>query len=337
MAIKIKKTDKMKNRTSLFCTLRAWHALLWLAVLTVSCPAVAKKVIFMPQFSAQAQFAGYYAALEQGYYKEAGLDVVIKHPAKSCPVMEYVREGECDFFTAEAITAVLNSGVLCPELVNILQTIQHNSLVLLAKDENIKSLQELKGKRIGAWKAGFCELPFMIDYIESSNVEWVYYVNAVNIYVSGVVDAILLKSYNEKIQMDMSGAKYGSTVYFRDRGYDMPEDGLYTTAEYYKQNPKICQAFAEASRRGWEWVRKNRAKALDIVMKHVKANNVTTSRYLQKFMLEEILRLQEDEEGKAPSYMLKKENYEWVSNLLYRYGYIEKQTPYNDFVKIKKK
>ena len=148
MAIKIKKTDKMKNRTSLFCTLRAWHALLWLALLTVSCPSVAKKVIFMPQFSAQAQFAGYYAALEQGYYKEAGLDVVIKHPAKSCPVMEYVREGECDFFTAEAITAVLNSGVLCPELVNILQTIQHNSLVLLAKDENIKSLQELKGKRL---------------------------------------------------------------------------------------------------------------------------------------------------------------------------------------------
>lgn len=52
--------------------------------------------VFMPQWTAQAQFAGYYVALEKGFYAEEGLDVRIEHPSETLPVYERLRNGTCD-------------------------------------------------------------------------------------------------------------------------------------------------------------------------------------------------------------------------------------------------
>lgn len=60
----------MKNLLSLLCLL-----------CISSFSGYAQKITFSPQWSAQSQFAGYYAALEKGFYDEAGLDVSIVHPS----------------------------------------------------------------------------------------------------------------------------------------------------------------------------------------------------------------------------------------------------------------
>ena len=44
-----------------------------------------EKLVFTPQWTAQAQFVGYYVAMSKGFYREAGLDVTIKHPSVSKP------------------------------------------------------------------------------------------------------------------------------------------------------------------------------------------------------------------------------------------------------------
>jgi NitT/TauT family transport system substrate-binding protein len=306
----------MKNLLSLLC-------LLCISAFS----GYAQKITFSPQWSAQSQFAGYYAALEKGFYDEAGLDVSIVHPSNSYSSINMLKDGTTDFITCELIQAMMASdkGI---RLVNLLQTTQHTTLVLISHEKNISKMSDLAGRRIGTWKVGFSEIPYIIDKEHKLGVEWVKFINPLNIYISRAIDATLGKSYNEGILFSMSGITPGSILRFSEMGYDYPEDGLYVSEAFFKKNPDVCRKFAEASRKGWEWVRNNRKEAVDIVMKYVKEANVSTNIYVQKWMLEEVLEMQEDEKGEAPSYQLNANAFYWLNDVLLKHGYISKPVEY---------
>ena len=306
----------MKNLLSLLCLLCIFFS-----------SGYAQKITFSPQWSAQSQFAGYYAALENGYYAEAGLDVSIVHPSNSYTSVNMLKDGTTDFITCELIQAMMamDKGI---RLVNLLQTTQHTTLVLISHKKDISMLSDLAGCRIGKWKVGFSEIPTIIDKEHNLGIEWVKFINPLNIYISGAIDATLGKSYNERILFSMSGITPGSLLRFSEMGYDYPEDGLYVSEEFYKKNPEQCRKFAEASRKGWEWVRNNRKEAVDIVMKYVKEANVSTNIYVQKWMLEEVLEMQEDVKGEAPSFELNETAFYWLNDVLLKHGYISKPVEY---------
>lgn len=306
----------MKNLLSLLCLL-----------CISSFSGYAQKITFSPQWSAQSQFAGYYAALEKGFYDEAGLDVSIVHPSNSYSSINMLKDGTADFITCELIQAMMASdkGI---RLVNLLQTTQHTTLVLISHEKNISKMSDLAGRKIGTWKVGFSEIPYIIDKEHKLGVEWVKFINPLNIYISRAIDATLGKSYNEGILFSMSGITPGSILRFSEMGYDYPEDGLYVSEAFFKKNPDVCRKFAEASRKGWEWVRNNRKEAVDIVMKYVKEANVSTNIYVQKWMLEEVLEMQEDEKGEAPSYQLNANAFYWLNDVLLKHGYISKPVEY---------
>ena len=300
-----------------------------LSVLLV--PSHAQQITFTPQWMPQSQFAGYYAALENGYYAEAGLDVTIKHPSASYSSMNMLKDGTADIITAELIRAMIATDKEV-RLVNILQTTQHSTLVLLSRIEGVSQMADLAGRRVGTWRAGFSEIPHMIDDEQQLGIEWVQFTNPLNLYISGAIDAALAKSYNEQVLFSMSGITPESVLRFADMGYDFPEDGLYVTEAFYKKHPEQCRLFAEASRKGWEWVRNHREEALAIVMKHVKAEQVPTNIYIQKWMLEAVLAEQEEVKGEAPSYTLNKEDVDQLNALLLKHGYIGKPIVYNRFI-----
>lgn len=306
----------MKNLLSLLCLL-----------CISSFSGYAQKITFSPQWSAQSQFAGYYASLEKGFYDEVGLDVSIVHPSNSYSSINMLKDGTTDFITCELIQAMMASdkGI---RLVNLLQTTQHTTLVLISHEKNISKMSDLAGRRIGTWKVGFSEIPYIIDKEHKLGVEWVKFINPLNIYISRAIDATLGKSYNEGILFSMSGITLGSILRFSEMGYDYPEDGLYVSEAFFKKNPDVCRKFAEASRKGWEWVRNNRKEAVDIVMKYVKEANVSTNIYVQKWMLEEVLEMQEDEKGEAPSYQLNANAFYWLNDVLLKHGYISKPVEY---------
>lgn len=293
--------------------------------------AHAQQIVFTPQWTPQSQFAGYYAAMENGYYEEEGLDVKIVHPTKSNGAVNMLSQGKCNIITSELIQAMISqeSGI---QLVNILQTTQHSTLVLLAHNEGINRMEDLKRHRIGTWKLGFSEIPHMIDKELNLEIEWISFINSINLFITGAIDATLAKSYNEQIFFSMSGVTPGSVLKFSEMGYDYPEDGLYVTEEFYNKYSEQCKAFARASRKGWEWARSNRDEALEIVMKYVKESNVTTNRYHQKWMLDTILEAQIDELGSTPSYILHREDFNKINSDLIKYGYITKSVDYDRFI-----
>ena len=290
----------------------------------------AQKITFTPQWTPQSQFAGYYAALENGYYAEAGLDVSIVHPTNSYNSMNMLKDGTADIITSELIQAMVATDKEI-RLVNLLQTTQHSTLVLISHLKDVRQMSDLTGRRIGTWKVGFSEIPHMIDKEQHLGIEWVQFINPLNLYISGAIDATLGKSYNEEVLFSMSGVTPGSVLRFSELGFDYPEDGLYVTEAFFKKHPQQCRQFAEASRKGWEWVRNNRKEALEIVMKHVKEANVPTNRYNQKWMLETILEAQEDVKGEMPSYQLGTDAFHRLNETLLKYGYISKPVVYKRF------
>ena len=291
----------------------------------------AQQITFTPQWMPQSQFAGYYAALENGYYAEAGLDISILHPTASYGSVNMLNDGTSDIITCELIQAMMNSDDKV-KLVNLLQTTQHSTLVLVSRIKDVDELSDLAGCRIGTWKVGFSEIPHMIDEEQHLDIEWVKFINSLNLYIAGAIDATLAKSYNELILFSMSGVTPGSVLYFSEHGYDFPEDGLYVSEAFYKKNPEACRLFAEASRKGWDWVRNNREEALDIVMKYVKESKVPTNRYNQKWMLDAVLEAQEDVKGGAPSYRLDEDAFNQLNEALLKYGYISRPVVFERFI-----
>jgi NitT/TauT family transport system substrate-binding protein len=302
--------------------------LLELATITVS---YAQQITFTPQWTPQSQFAGYYAALENGYYAESGLDISIKHPTPSYSSISMLKDGTSDIITCELIQAMMTSDNDV-RLVNLMQTSQHSTLVLITRAENVRQLSDIAGSRVGTWKVGFSEIPHMIDEEQFLDIEWIKLINPLNLYIAGAIDATLAKSYNELILFSMAGITPGSVLHFSECGYDFPEDGLYVSEEYYRKHPEQCRLFAEASRKGWDWVRNNREEALDIVMKYVREANVPTNRYNQKWMLDAILEAQEDVKGSKPSYRLNEDSFEQLNEALRKYGYISKPVEYERFI-----
>ena len=121
---------------------------------------------------------------------------------------------------------------------------------------------------------------------EHLDYEWIRIASNINLFISGAIDATLAMSYNEYYQLAQAGVKLtDKNVYrFCDHGYNVQEDGVYMTREYYNQHRDEARRFAEASKKGWEWAAEHPEETLEIVMKYVQRNYIGTNRVLQELI-----------------------------------------------------
>jgi len=305
-------------------------AIAW-AVLCTSLAMAQTKVVFTPQWSAQAQFTGYYVAQAMGFYEEAGLDVTIKHPSVSKSSVEYLRSGQCQFVTIQLLTAMkeMDRGM---KLVNVLQTSQQSGAVIVSH-QPLQGLGSLRGKKIGHWKVGFSELPMAIDKHYKLNIEWVPFLSHINLYISGAIDATLVMIYNEFIQLELAGQriKKDQMLFMKDIGYNTPEDGLYVTEGYYKRNKDLVVKFARATQRGWEWAIKHPEEALDIVMLTIKQEGNVSNIVIQQRMMKACFELLEDTNGER-TYKLNPQTFDNANKLLKETNFIKSNISYNQII-----
>lgn len=290
-----------------------------------------KKFIFTPQWTAQAQFAGYYVAKEKGFYKQAGLDVDIVHPSITQPAISRVRNNESQATTLGLCQAleVIDDGI---PMVNILQTSMNTSLVLVSR----KDVDPLKqpGMKVGIWSTGFGQLAICMSIKDHLNYEWVRFASNVNLFVSGAIDATLAMSYNEYYQLAQAGVKLTErNVYrFSDHDYNVQEDGLYMTKAYYDEHRDEARRFAQASKKGWEWAVAHPDETLDIVMDYVRREHIGTNRVLQKLMLAEVLNLLVDRESKKREYRLRPDMVKKASQLMVENMMLKNEVKYEQLI-----
>lgn len=254
-----------------------------LGVLLVACgapetggSAAAKdKVTLQLKWVAQGQFAGYYAAEDQGYYDAENLDVTIR-PGGPDIVPEQVVAGGQAQFGINWLPSLLSNREQGVPLVNIAQVFQYSGMREISwKESNINSPADLRGKRVAVWLGGnefelFATLAkYNID--KDKDVTIVKQPFDMNMLLNKEVDAAAAMTYNEYFQVLSAGYKPEdlNMIDFNQEGTAMLEDGIFTTEEFLKdaKNKDIAARFLRASFKGWQFCQEKPAECVKIVLK----------------------------------------------------------------------
>lgn len=306
--------------------------LAFLAALLLGGAAEAQqKYVFTPQWTPQAQFAGYYVAQELGFYKDAGIDLEIVHPNSTESALSRIRQNQSHFTTIQLCQAmeIIDSGM---PLVNILQTSMNNALVIVSRNGQNPAKQ--KGIRVGTWSVGFDQIALAMSLKEDLNYQWIRFANSINLFLAGAIDATLAMSYNEYYLLKQSGVEVTeeNTYRFCDHNYNVQEDGVYVKPDFYEKNKEVAHRFAEASKRGWIYCAEHPDEALEIVMKYVTMYHVATNRVMQKLQLDEILRLQVDRDSGQREFRLRPDMVKQASDLMLESQLLLKEVTYEQIL-----
>jgi NitT/TauT family transport system substrate-binding protein len=291
------------------------------------------KLTFTPQWLPQAQFSGYYMALEKGFYEAAGIDVSIVHPSASIMATERLKEHQADIISLFLVTGLTECSQGTP-LVNISQLSQNSGLLFIAKkSSHIEHLEDLDGRRIGIWKSGFDEVPKMLFKDNNYHVRWVPLLSSINMFLAGGVDAMTVMSYNEYDQIINSGLNPDELSVFpcSDYGYNIPEDGIYCLQDTLKNRRKDLEAFVRATHQGWEYAREHREETLKVVLSLMKDAHVATNYAHQAWMLDKVLELQDPGTKNVTLGQLSNADFSKTQRILLDGGYISHPLFYKDF------
>jgi NitT/TauT family transport system substrate-binding protein len=123
-------------------------------------------------------------------------------------------------------------------------------------------------------------------------------------------------------------------LYMRDVGYNVPEDGVYVTADFYLKHKDLAIKFAEATRKGWEWAVEHPEEALDIVMLTMRQSGIPGNMIAQDWMLKQILSQLADKDTSKRSYKLEPKAVELANRILLESGVIKKEITYHQITQL---
>ena len=297
-------------------------------------PKPLAKVTFIPHWSPQAQFAGYYVALDKGIYEKYGLNVEIIEGGPDRSPCEFLKNGKADFASLWLSTGIREraEGV---EFVNIAQVMQKSALMLVAKRGNgITEPSDINNKKVGLWGPIFQIQPRAFFNKYNLKVEIIPQAYSVNLFLRDGVDVASAMWYNEYHTIINSGydPEELTTFFFYDHGLNFPEDGIYTLHKTYKKDPKLSRAFIQASLEGWKYAFSNPQEALDIILKYMEKAHIPANRVHQQWMLarmKDLILVDHDKPGCIGR--LNPEDYHRVAKGLKKEGMIERIPDFNAF------
>jgi len=248
------------------------------------------------QWVAQAQFAGYYAAVDQGFYEDEGLDVTILEGAVEIVPQQVVATGGAEFGLAWVPKALVSNEEEAG-LVNVGQVFQRSGTLMVSwADSGITSPSDWEGKIIGNWGFGNeYELTAAIEKFGVNVGELVAQSFDMEALLNREIDAAEAMIYNEYAQVleatnPATGELYQpsdlTVIDFNDPSIAtaMLQDAIWVTEAYAEDNPDIVEAFLRASFRGWIHCRDNPDSCVDIVL----AAGPTLGRSHQTWQMNEI-------------------------------------------------
>src|SRR6267378_286361 len=236
-------------------------------VLLASHPAAALESVSMQlKWKHQFQFAGYYQALEQGFYRDAGLDVTIREGGPGIDVAETVAGGKADF--GVCTSSVLRDWAAGRRLV-VLATIFQRSpaVILVARRADISNVSELRGRTLMD-TPGSDEIAAMLkrEGVDYQALKRVDHEGNPRDLLAGRADAMIAYSTSEPFVLEQLGAAY-RTFAPAASGIDFYGDNLCTSEAEVKAHPDRVAAFRAASLKGWAYALANREATVDLIIR----------------------------------------------------------------------
>jgi NitT/TauT family transport system substrate-binding protein len=236
------------------------------------------------QWVPQAQFAGYYAAQDLGYYKAAGLSVKLLNGGPQIVPGQVVASGRAQF-GVNWLTALLAARDTGTQLVDIAQVFSRSGMTELTwKSSGLNTIAKLKGKKVANWLGGdqyelFAALTANgMDPAQNKGVTIVQQPFDMGLFLNHQVDAASAMTYNELAQvLETKNPKTGqlyklsdlNVLKMQNLGFGMLEDNLFSTASYLKS--KAHQLIAEkvigATLAGWVYCRDHVKACVNFTLK----------------------------------------------------------------------
>lgn len=246
------------------------------------------------QWVTQAQFAGYYVALDKGWYKDEGINLTIVPGAPDVLAIDLVVSGNRDFATT--LLADLTLAVQSKKpVVSLAQIQQKNGLLLVTrKDSGIASPKDFAGKRVGVWM-GSWEAQFWALMAQSglsrNDFKLVAQGFSMDPFLKQELDVASAMIYNEYQSVLETGIPSSdlNIIDYADYGLGFPGDTLLTSQQMVAQKPDLCARFVKASLRGWQYAIIHPEEAADIVLKYDTSG--VQKRPHQLAMMQEIAKL----------------------------------------------
>ena len=260
------------------------------------------KVTLQSKWVVQAQFAGYYAAKDQGYYEDEGLDVDIRPGGPDIVPEQVVLGGQAEFGInwLDSTLATRDKG---QNIVNIAQVFTRSGMTEVTwKDTGLDQITDLKGKKVGVWLGGNEHKLFAalnkngID--PQKDAEIVAQPFDMELFLKRDIDAAAAMTYNELAQvLETKNADTGqlhsidelNVMKMSDLGTGALEDGIFVREDWIEdgENRETAEKFLKASFRGWIYCRDNPDACVDIVLK----NGPTLGEGHQRWQMNEINKL----------------------------------------------
>jgi NitT/TauT family transport system substrate-binding protein len=248
----------------------------------------------------QAQFAGYYTALDKGFYDEEGLEVTIKPGGPDIAPPQVLAGGGADAMINWMPSALAAREKGLP-VVNIAQPFKTSGLMLTCwKDTGITGPADFKGKTIGVWFFGN-EYPFL-SWMSQEGISTDGGDDGVTVLKQGFnvdpllqrqADCISTMTYNEYGQVLDAGVSEDELVTFKyeEMGVATLEDGIYVLEENLEDPVFVDKMtrFVRASMKGWKYAEANPEEAAGIVLDNDETGAQTEAAQLR--MMGEIAKL----------------------------------------------
>ncbi|MDG1183908.1 MAG: ABC transporter substrate-binding protein [Tateyamaria sp.] len=237
----------------------------------------ANSVTLQLQWVTQAQFAGYYVALDKGFYENEGLDVTILAGGPDIAPPQVLAGGGADAMLNWMPSALAAREKGLP-VVNIAQPFKTSGLMLTCwKDTGITSVEDFRGKTIGVWFFGN-EYPFLswmsqVDIPTDGGADGVTVLKQgfnVDPLLNREADCISTMTYNEYGQVIDAGVNPDELVTFKyeEQGVATLEDGIYVLEENLDDPVFVDKMvrFVRASMEGWKYAETNAEEAAGIIL-----------------------------------------------------------------------
>ncbi|MCP2031423.1 NitT/TauT family transport system substrate-binding protein [Okibacterium sp. HSC-33S16] len=283
----------MKHSTRRFATVGALAATAALVLSACSGPADTgsggnenagdslTEVKLQLQWLPQGQFAGYFAALDQGYFEDEGLDVEIIPSGGDIVPQDALANGDVDYAIAW-VPKVLGSIEAGANVTNIAQIFQRSGTLQVSwADSGIESVADFEGKKIGSWGFGneweiFAAMA--AEGLDSSTVEIITQDFNMNAFLQGDIDAAQAMTYNEYAQLlettdPETGELYTeddfNVISYEDTVGAMLQDAIWADTEKLEGDEEYQEttvSFLKAVVKGWIYAAENPEEASQITL-----------------------------------------------------------------------
>lgn len=235
----------------------------------------------------QFQFAGYYMAKELGYYRQAGLNVNFLEADPSINPIQRVLQGEAEFGVG---TSDLIKNYAKGEPVVVLGVVlQHSPIGLVTTRPDIKSVEDLRGKKIMI-EENSAELFAFLEANGLKENDYILHKHklSLNDLISQKVDAISIYKTTEISDLQSRNEDY-QAFYPMSSGIDFYGDNLFTTRDMVENSLDVVEAFRQASFRGWQYAMTHKEETIRHILSHYVTERTYEELQFEAKVMEELM------------------------------------------------